>query len=327
MLCSISTSKSGSSWLERLRSNKGFPSGDDLDLGNFLTNPNSSDSPVANASDSPDSISESAPLDCNPAGNSKSVAGETPSETGDKEWLGVMSNVLSELFNMGDPTRSSRIPVKKSGRKQKNPRICINPSSSNGDNSAEEKSSSDCATKGDNFLATAGALNSGEIQKDIKDESDNNVEAGDVQEEQEKGEKEFVGFSKSEVTVIDTSCEVWKFDKLLFRRKNIWKVMDKKGRSRVFGRKKRKGSKFDGNADCNKKQNISSSELSDSMSKDAQGGECDLSTHVENHKDDMMEQGYVATPSNLNHVPRKRLSRKSRKRRSSVVLIKTLPSS
>lgn len=318
MICSISTSKSGSNWLERLRSNKGFPSGDDLDLAHFLTKPNPSGSPTSNASDSPNSIAESAPLDCNRAENSKPVAGERPSETGDEEWLGVMSNVLSELFNYGDATCSSRIPVKKSGRKQKNPRICINPSSSNGDNTIEERSSSDCVVKGDNFLASTETLNSGVKRKAVKDESDNNVEAGDVRDEQEKGEKEMVGFSKSEVTVIDTSCVVWKFDKLLFRRKNIWKVMDKKGRPHPFCRKKRKGSNFDGDAGCNKKQKISSSKLSVSISND-------LPNLAENYKDDIMEQGCIGIPSNLSQVPRKRLSRKPRKRRSSVILINTLP--
>ncbi|GLU12100.1 hypothetical protein SLE2022_288070 [Rubroshorea leprosula] len=330
MLCSISTGKSGSNWLERLRSNKGFPSGDNLDLGNFLSNPNSSDSPITNASDSPNSSADTAQSNDIPVENLKPVARERPSETGDKEWLGIMSNVLSELFNMGDRSQSSRFPAKKSSRKQRNPKICITQSSSNGVNMAEEeRSGSDCVRRGENILPVKSTLNLGEKRKEAKEESDNNGEARDAEDEPEKGESELVGFSKSEVTVIDTSCGVWKFDKLVFRRKNIWKVRDKKGKSRNFGRK-RKGSTFDGNADgnavCNKKQKIASSELS--TLNDASGREyASISTHGSNPEDDKSEQVCIERPSDLNQVPRKRLSRKSRKRRSSVILIKAIPTS
>ncbi|TQD94526.1 hypothetical protein C1H46_019771 [Malus baccata] len=48
------------------------------------------------------------------------------------------------------------------------------------------------------------------------------------------------GYSRSEVTVIDTSCGVWKTDKLVFRRKNVWKVREKKVKGRSSGRHKRK---------------------------------------------------------------------------------------
>ncbi|KAM7274554.1 hypothetical protein ACFE04_016420 [Oxalis oulophora] len=44
-----------------------------------------------------------------------------------------------------------------------------------------------------------------------------------------KEKEELFEFSRSEVTVIDTSFDVWKFDKLFFRKKNVWKVRDKKG--------------------------------------------------------------------------------------------------
>lgn len=57
---------------------------------------------------------------------------------------------------------------------------------------------------------------------------------------EERGERELKGYSKSEVTVIDTSCEVWKTEKLVFRRKSVWKVREKKRKVRSFGRNKRK---------------------------------------------------------------------------------------
>ncbi|KAM7280851.1 hypothetical protein ACFE04_007985 [Oxalis oulophora] len=66
-----------------------------------------------------------------------------------------------------------------------------------------------------------------------KDESssDNDVNLVAFEEEEEEEEKikvkkekeELFGFSRSEVTVIDTSFDVWKFDKLLFRKKNVRK--------------------------------------------------------------------------------------------------------
>ncbi|XP_010424276.1 PREDICTED: uncharacterized protein LOC104709344 [Camelina sativa] len=59
------------------------------------------------------------------------------------------------------------------------------------------------------------------------------------EEEEEEGEKDLVGFSRSEVTVIDTSFKVWKSEKLVFRRRNVWKVRDKKGKSKVVSKTKK----------------------------------------------------------------------------------------
>ncbi|CAL1375638.1 unnamed protein product [Linum trigynum] len=60
------------------------------------------------------------------------------------------------------------------------------------------------------------------------------------------GDRELKGYSRSEVTVIDTSYEVWKFDKLVFRKRNIWKVRDKKGKSWVSAAAKKKRKKGSG---------------------------------------------------------------------------------
>lgn len=65
-------------------------------------------------------------------------------------------------------------------------------------------------------------------------------------EEEDTCRTDLSKFSRTEVTVIDTSVENWKFEKLLFRRKNVWKVRDKKCKSVInVDRKKRKGGGFD----------------------------------------------------------------------------------
>lgn len=62
-------------------------------------------------------------------------------------------------------------------------------------------------------------------------------------QEEDKCHADLSGFSRTEVTVIDTSCGSWKFEKMLFRRKNVWKVRDKKSKGMInIGRKKRKAS-------------------------------------------------------------------------------------
>lgn len=62
-------------------------------------------------------------------------------------------------------------------------------------------------------------------------------------EEEDTCRTDLSRFSRTEVTVIDTSVENWKFEKLLFRRKNVWKVKCKSVIN--VDRKKRKGSSFE----------------------------------------------------------------------------------
>ncbi|XP_022722798.1 uncharacterized protein LOC111279964 isoform X2 [Durio zibethinus] len=318
MLCSISTGKSGSNWLDRLRSSKGFPTGDNLDLDHFLAKPNPSDSPITNASNSPNSNSESTHSFDKQLQNLKPPRPEVISSesAGDKEWFGIMSNMLSELFNMGEQAQTSRFSRKKTSRKQTNPRICII-KTPNVNSSEKRKGSSDNVRKDENIPASTTSLNS---RKEAKRESteegdDNNVEEDDEaeEEEKEKGEKELLGYSRSEVTVIDTSSEVWNVDKLIFRRKNIWKVKDKKGKSRTFGRKKRKAPPTPPSDDnnvgvCNKKRKISSSELR--SLKETSGRKCGSPTN-NNAPGDKGEEVRHEVPNDLTQVLRKRLPRKS----------------
>lgn len=231
MICSISAGKCGSNWLDRLRSNKGFPTGDNLDLDHFLKN-NDDDSPKSN------------PSEDRPVKNRKAVA-ENSGESGDdkEEWFGIMNNVLSDLFNMDEPNQSYKLSGKKSSRKQTNPKFCLVSTSNN-----VEEQSSGCERKDENA----------QVENEIKEEENvNNADCG----ENEEGERgELLGYSRNEVTVIDTSCPEWKFEKLVYRKRNVWKVREKKGKSRIVGRKKRKGNGSDGNFDSKKKLKLSNGE-------------------------------------------------------------------
>lgn len=122
---------------------------------------------------------------------------------------------------MGDP---DSLPAKKCSRKQANPRFF--PTSTGGVGG--------CLHKIDNALSFS---------------SDNNLVETAVglgcreEGEEEEEEEDLAGYSRSEVTVIDTGCSGWKFEKVLYRRKNVWKVRDRKGKGRSgFGRKKRRAS-------------------------------------------------------------------------------------
>ncbi|KAL7108157.1 hypothetical protein ACP275_06G097800 [Erythranthe tilingii] len=206
MLCPAPTGKSGKSWLDRLRTAKGFPENGVNDLEQFLQNPNSPTHEMPQSKPNSASISD-------------------PPEGKDEQLFSMMSNVLNELFNFGDKCSNSA-KVKKSARKQTNPRICAVPN--NG---------------GD-------ASNAASVKVALLRSGDSNSGVEGVRElckwDNEGGEEGFgrdgnlIGFSRTEVTVIDTSYECWKFDKLLYKKKNVWKVRDKKGKCEIVGSKKKK---------------------------------------------------------------------------------------
>lgn len=58
--------------------------------------------------------------------------------------------------------------------------------------------------------------------------------------EGEDGEEDLEGFTKSEVTVIDTSCPVWKVDKFVFRKNSVWKIRERKQKNKFVAKKKSK---------------------------------------------------------------------------------------
>ncbi|KAL0358830.1 UNVERIFIED_CONTAM: hypothetical protein Sangu_0732400 [Sesamum angustifolium] len=121
MLCSVSTGKPRSSWLDRLRTAKGFPENGVTDLEMFLQNPSSS------IAERPESVPNTDPICCS-----------TRDE--EKQFFNIMSDVLNELFNFGDKWGNST-KLKKSARKQMNPRICVfsNNGSREINNAAAEK--------------------------------------------------------------------------------------------------------------------------------------------------------------------------------------------
>uniref|UniRef100_A0A5B7ASR3 Uncharacterized protein n=1 Tax=Davidia involucrata TaxID=16924 RepID=A0A5B7ASR3_DAVIN len=323
MLCSISTGKSGSNWLDRLRSSKGFPAGNDLNLEQFLNhrNPNHPNSSEANVSDSitnnidPESNSNPTQSADERPVLDRNQTTEIPNQNGEREWFGIMNNVLVELFNMGDSKDFPRINGKKSSRKQRSPKICVLSTSTNVD---DDEMRSDDVRRDEGVSATLPF--SGENScMEIKQTSDRmtkqeNIDVGSVDVEEEKSHADLSAFSRTEVTVIDTSCPFWKFEKLLFRRKNVWKVRDNKCKSKNTGRKKRKASPLDENVDGEKKPKHSVTRYSSVMPLN------------EGHpQSDKKEQACKETPDILSQIPRKRFPRKSKKGGSSVILIKSIP--
>ncbi|KAL2558839.1 uncharacterized protein Fot_03578 [Forsythia ovata] len=217
MLCSVSAGKSSPNWLDRLRSSRGFPSGDSADLENFLNNP------ISPELKQPDPIPDHNP-DPNPPRN---VPGFDRIQKEDNQLFDVMSNVLFELFNFGDSNSGNFPKIKKSCRKQSNPRICI--PSNNGSNENINVHSEKASRSDDDNSQVAGVK-----------ESSENLGLRENEEEGDWIKGNLLGFSQTEVTVIDTSYKSWKFEKLLYRKKNVWKVRDKKGASVNVGNKRKR---------------------------------------------------------------------------------------
>lgn len=220
-------------------------------------------------------------------------------------------------------TQSSKFSGKKFPRKQTAPKSLTTSTTTNNNNRLqreEEEKSPVCTTKDENAPATASFGSDNRLTK-VKE---GNVEA----EEDEREERELVGYSTSEVTVIDTSFGVWKSEKVVFRRRNVWKVREKRRKVRSFGRKKRKGSggcDVDDGDDENvgglmKKAKVSGSE---SVAGSNRG---------QNPQNDIREEVCKDTPDDLTQVSKKRFPfsrtpRKSGKGGSSVILIKGMLSS
>lgn len=249
MLCSIAAATTttpkptSNNWLDRLRSSRGFPEATDLDLDHALSNladsgpsdppPHKSDDDSSNAVESKSAVNR---------------AGASP-ENGNPDWLGIMSSVIAELFIMGDSEsrNASQIRTKRSSRKQRNPRICAVPKPPLG---AEEDDGELLLPRGlarreegaaagtpPATLICGGRSGGGGFEVKATAERDN---AGCEDAEREEYHEDLKAFSRSEVTVIDTSCASWKFDRMLFRRKNVWKVREKKRKGASAGMKKKR---------------------------------------------------------------------------------------
>ncbi|XP_051123046.1 uncharacterized protein LOC127245931 isoform X2 [Andrographis paniculata] len=213
MRLSLSTAKSGSTWLDRLRTAKGFPDNGVTDLDIFLKNPN---------------FPNPQSLDPRSSDPDTPISDTSPNEG--KQFFDIVTDALHELFNFGDKCISNSTKFKKSTRKQPNPRICACPNNrAHGNhNAASEKVT----------LLRSADSNSGVEGAKVLDKLETD------EGERVERDVDLAGFSRTEVTVIDSSYELWKFEKLLYRKKNVWKVRDKKGKSSEVTRnnKKRKTS-------------------------------------------------------------------------------------
>lgn len=175
----------------------------------------------------------------------------------------LMSHVLAELFIMGGESNGLPLPKfhpQKCSRKQPSPRFCgplnspafscignensnNNDAASNDDPHAKRESASPVS---DDYsgVGLVKELRGDERVKLVENASSGEEEE-EEQEEKDKGCWKLSGFSRTEVTVIDTSFARWKFEKMLFRKKNVWKVRDKKGKTVNFTKKKRKSTGVD----------------------------------------------------------------------------------
>ncbi|KAG0473558.1 hypothetical protein HPP92_015415 [Vanilla planifolia] len=193
MLCSMPAVRSSHGWLERLRAARGFHVSSDLDLDHFLLS-SSDPNPTHAPSDRKDSALPSLKSPQISERHPRPV-GRSAAEEKDQRLFDLMSNVLSELFVMGEPWESGL--DKKSSRKQLKPRACVPSASSSVGNSVAHVKK----------VRTNGVRSRGMGQVRDLDMS---------------------AYSRTEATVIDTSSPGWKSQKLLFRKGMVWKVKERK---------------------------------------------------------------------------------------------------
>lgn len=220
--------ESGSGWLHRLRASRGFPTDSSLDLEHFL-NPPSSDLAAA-----PLAGEKNAAVAPDPAACEETPPDQPPGQ----DWYVLMTNVLSELFNMGGGDRSGHPRPSKVPRKQPRPRACaVSTSASVGDSCAAAVAAAAAA------MSPSSAENS--VAEEERESGKDGVEApvGGAEEEiSQMGIEDWeVGsYSKTTVTVIDTSEPLWRSEKVLFRKGDDWKICNRKGSSSHWSRKRRK---------------------------------------------------------------------------------------
>lgn len=231
-----------------------------------------------------------------------------------------------------DHIQSSKLSRKKFPRKQTNPKFLTStttttttPDNNNNNNTSPQ-------------YVTTPATASFDSNNSLKEVKENNVEEEEEEEEKKmklknnkkKEKRELVGYSRSEVTVIDTSFGVWKSEKVVYRRKNVWKV-------RNFGRKRKRMNggcdDDDDNDDDNDDPDDDEYENAGGVSKKMKVLGSDsivASNEGQNPQNGVREEVYKERTDDLIQVPKKRLPfprscGKSRKVGSSVILIKGLP--
>ncbi|KAK8936324.1 hypothetical protein KSP39_PZI013808 [Platanthera zijinensis] len=193
MLGSIPTSTSGSGWLDRLRTSKGFPIPSHLDLDHFLHSnfePNPNPTP-------PEVAAPPKQQPHKPTGHEK-----------EQRLFDLMNNVLSELFVMGDPPESAT--GQKSARKQMNPRVCSTSASAS---ASRRQAPAMSPSSADNSVAEGKR-----DRRKMKRMRASAVEAAGSDPLLNTG---------TVVTVIDTSSPGWKSERH-FRKGMPWKGKEKK---------------------------------------------------------------------------------------------------
>lgn len=304
VMASLSTTKSGSNWLDRLRSSRGFPTGDDPDLDRFLSTSSSGSAPTTATGSTHSESTQSQP------------AIRELRNSGGRNDVGEASNVLCDLFNMGEGSSRS-FSKKKGSRKQANPRFCGSNENNNelcsSDDLRRDKSENGLASSGDNSLNETREKNAAKFDVEGEEREDVDVDV------------DLKAYSRSEVYVIDTSLPDWKFDGWVFRKNDEWKIKEKKGKSRVFGGKKRKLLMSTLNNDKSDKD-----DQKKKMMKMDNNEEGFLPLSKEQHKNDKNEQSFKVTTDSLGKVPQKRCPcprppDKFGNEGSSVVLLKSIP--
>ncbi|PKA60277.1 hypothetical protein AXF42_Ash008336 [Apostasia shenzhenica] len=224
MLCSIPASRASSSWLNRLRASKGFPVPSDLDLEQFLR-----PSSIPNPTSPPPELDVAGLLSARPPRSRKKhpplVDPPAPGKRiGDDEELqlfDLMRNALSDLFVMGDPRD---LAARRKGlRKQMNPRACVPSASASVDCGASRAALETPPSSADNSVAEAQKGRTKMRKRGTGGQA---------------ADSDLSAYSRTEVTVIDTSSSAWKSEKALYRKGMVWKVREKKVGN--FCRKKRR---------------------------------------------------------------------------------------
>lgn len=191
---------------------------------------------------------------------------------------------------MGEFQDLSKIKRKKSCRKQQCPRICLLSTNSDAQDVPVQKDK-DSSPSPVLPLTLTNRRKVKELNQELK--VTERVEEKE-EEEKEKGYLDLSAYSQTEVTVIDTSVPSWKFEKMLYRRKNVWKVGDKKGKGLMSGDRKKRKEILNENGDPEKKKKLKLSSSS-SKSRDAEEGglkkkkkkrlkACNSSKYIENEE-------------------------------------------
>ncbi|CAO2838508.1 unnamed protein product [Amaranthus hypochondriacus] len=208
-------STSSSNWLDRLRSSRGFPTGEEPDLDRFLSSSSSGSNPITESTTHSDST------------HSQPTIRRKDKYTQERDPFG---GLLIDLFNMGG--ESSRTFSIKASRKQSNPRFCRVSSD------ADFPSSSDDLKR--EKSENGGFVSSGDTSLNKKRENENN-KIGEFRVSDDFEELENVdlkSYTRNEVTIIDTSFKEWKSDKWVFRKNDEWKIKEKRSKCKSGKKKK-----------------------------------------------------------------------------------------